>query len=98
MIVAALSSFLLSNSAQFFQQCTVAKWTELGHDSAMSVVLGGKYLQSLVYAAGAVSVFLWMRSYLLMRVGVGASEFLHNKMLSSVFKAPLTFFDKTPLG
>lgn len=96
LISAALGCYLMSNGAQFFQQYVVAKWTELGSQTASA--LGGKYLQSLVYAAGVVSVFLWLRSFLLMRVGTRASEFLHNKMLSSVFNAPVTFFDTTPSG
>jgi hypothetical protein len=86
-----LASFLLANGAQFFQQCIVAKWTEVGSGDAMAVALGAKYLNSLVNAAGVVSVFLWIRSYLTMRVGVRASEFLHKKMLTSVFKAPMAF-------
>ena len=97
LIAAALSCYLLSNGAQFFQQYTVAKWTELG-SGASSAMVGGKYLQSLVYAAGVVSVFLWLRSFLLMKVGVKASEFLHNGMLRSIFNSPVTFFDSTPSG
>jgi ABC-type multidrug transport system fused ATPase/permease subunit len=93
-----LGSFLLANGAQFFQQYIVAKWTEVGSGDAMAVALGAKYLNSLVNAAGVVSVFLWIRSYLTMRVGVRASEFLHKKMLTSVFKAPMAFFDATPSG
>ena len=96
LISAALGCYLLSNGAQFFQQYTVAKWTELGVETASA--LGSKYLQSLVYAAGVVSFTLWLRSFLLMRVGSKASEFIHNKMLASVFNAPVTFFDSTPSG
>ena len=98
LIIAMVLSYILANGAQFFQQYTVAKWTELGRGSAMNAALGGKYLSSLVYAAGAVSVFMWFRSYLTMRVGVKASEFFHSNMLSSVFGAPLSFFDATPSG
>ncbi len=98
LIAGALSCYLMANGAQFYQQYVVAKWTELGHDTALSVALGGKYLRSLIYAAGVVSVFLWLRSYLLMRVGTRASQFLHKKMLTSVFNAPVTFFDSTPSG
>ncbi len=98
MIVAALGCFITANGAQFFQQYTVAKWTELSHTTAMSSALSGRYLQSLVYAAGVVSTFLWLRSYLLMRLGVRASDFLHDKMLHSVFNAPSAFFDTTPSG
>lgn len=98
LVVLALSCFLLANGAQFFQQFVVAKWTEIGNASAMSAALGTKYMQSLVYAAGVVSVFLWLRSYLLMRVGTRASQYIHNKMLKSIFGAPVSFFDKTPSG
>ena len=96
LIATTLACFLMANGAQFFQQYVVAKWTELGKDAASA--LGGQYLQSLVYAACVVSVFLWLRSFLLMRVGMKASEFLHNRMLTSVFNSPVTFFDTTPSG
>ena len=78
------------------QQYIVSKWTELAHGGATA--LGGQYLRSLVYAAGAVSVFLWLRSYLSMLVGLRASEFYHNRMLASVFRAPMSFFDSPPSG
>ena len=98
LIFITLGCFLTANGAQFFQQYTVAKWTELSHTSSLSAALSGVYLQSLVRAAGVVSLFLWLRSYLLMRAGTRASEFLHDKMLHSVFNAPSTFFDSTPSG
>lgn len=64
----------------------------------MAVALGGRYLRTLVYSAGAVSVFLWIRSYLTMLFGARASEFYHERMLTSVFRAPMSFFDATPSG
>jgi len=97
LVLAMLSSYLLSNGAQFFQQYTIAKWTEVG-SSAIGSAVGQKYLRSLVSAAGVVSVFLWVRSFLTMKVGVRASEFLHSRMLASVFSAPMSFFDATPSG
>ena len=100
LIGAMIFSFLMSNGAQFYQQYVVAKWTELGNGrgDALATALGGQYLSSLVKAAGVVSVFLWFRSFFTMRVGIEASDFLHNKMLTSVFKAPMSFFDATPSG
>ncbi|KAL7562243.1 hypothetical protein ACA910_004050 [Epithemia clementina (nom. ined.)] len=98
LIAAMLLSFLTVNSAQFFQQYTVARWTDVASGSALSAALEARYMNSLVGAAGVVSVFLWLRSFFSMQVGVRASEFLHSRMLSSVFAAPLSFFDATDSG
>lgn len=98
LICAMTMAFIATNGAQFFQQFTVAKWTEAAHGNAMAAALGSQYLRSLVYAAGAVSVFLWFRSYLTMLVGLRASDFYHDRMVSSVFRAPMSFFDATPSG
>jgi len=97
LIAAALGSFIASNGAQFVQQYIIAKWTEMATEEITAAV-SARYLQNLVYAAGMVSVFLWLRSYLMMRVGVRASKYLHRGMLSSVFNAPLSFFSATPSG
>ena len=98
LIIAMVAAYITSNGAQFFQQYTVAKWTDLATNQAMSAALGGQYLRSLVYAAGVVSVALWLRSYLTMLVGKRASTFYHERLLSSVFRAPMSFFDATPSG
>jgi ABC-type multidrug transport system fused ATPase/permease subunit len=96
-IIAMLASFGIVNGAQFFQQYTVSKWTDLAATST-AAAMGGKYLSNLVHAAFVVSFFLFCRSYLTMLVGRRASAFYHNKMLSSVFRAPMSFFDATPSG
>mmetsp|Transcript_38635 Transcript_38635/g.93395 ORF Transcript_38635/g.93395 Transcript_38635/m.93395 type:complete len:1518 (+) Transcript_38635:75-4628(+) len=98
LIAAMVVAFVATNGAQFFQQYTVAKWTELAHGDAVAGALGGQYLKSLIYAAGAVSVFLWFRSYFTMLVGLRASDFYHDRMVRSVFRAPMSFFDSTPSG
>ena len=95
---AMIAAFVTTNAAQFYQQYTVAKWTEVARGDSMASALGGTYLQSLVYAAGVVSVFLWLRSYFTMLVGARASSFYHDRMVSSVFQAPMSFFDSTPSG
>lgn len=98
LMAAMLMAFVTANGAQFFQQYTVAKWTELAHGDAIAAAFGGTYLRSLVYAAGVVSLFLWLRSYFTMLVGARASAFYHDKMVSSIFQAPMSFFDATPSG
>ncbi|CAB9499450.1 Multiple drug resistance-associated protein-like transporter 1 [Seminavis robusta] len=98
LVVAMFAAYGMSNGAQFFQQYIVAKWTEVGRGDSMAAAMGTKYLGMLVNAAGVVSASLFLRSIFLMRVGVRASEFLHSRLLSSVFRAPMSFFDATPSG
>ena len=98
LIFGMLAAFATVSGAQFFQQYTVMKWTELARDDAMAAALGSKYLRSLFGAACVVSVSLWFRSFFTMMVGVRASDFLHDRMVSSVFRAPMSFFDATPSG
>jgi ABC-type multidrug transport system fused ATPase/permease subunit len=97
LVLCMLGSYLTVNGAQFFQQYTVAKWSEAA-STGMTAAMGAPYLRSLLNAAVVVSVFLWLRSYLLMRVGLRASRFLHSKMLGAVFRAPLSFFSSTSSG
>jgi len=97
LVIAMFASYLLANSAQLFQQFTVARWTEAGGTS-ISTALNMKFMRSLVNAAGVVSGLFWLRSVLTTVVGVHASRFLHDGMLNSTFAAPLSYFSATPSG
>lgn len=91
-------AYILANSAQFFQQFVIVKWTDLSSTDALTQALSAKYLRSLVQAAGVVSIFLWLRSFLTLHLGYRSSTFLHNSLLKAVMKAPMSFFDATPSG
>lgn len=98
LLVSMVLAFVITNIAQFYQQYLLAAWTELAGGNALAAALGGSYIRSLIYGAGVVSTCLWVRSYLLTLVGTRASEFYHDRMISSVFRAPMSFFDATPSG
>jgi ATP-binding cassette subfamily C (CFTR/MRP) protein 1 len=53
-----------------------------------------------IYAALAITLglFTFIRSYMLAFFGIEASEKLHKNLLSSILRAPQSFFDTTPLG
>ena len=97
LICAALGAYFAGNAAQMAQQLIIAKWSEVGK-AEITQAVSSKYLNQLVWGAGLVSIFYWLRSYLTMRVGIRASRFIHEKMVESVFKAPLSYFSKTPSG
>ena len=97
LICAALGAYLAGNAAQMAQQLIIARWSEVGK-AEITQAISSKYLNQLVWGAGFVSIFFFFRSYLTMRVGVRASRFIHEKMVESVFKAPLSYFSATPSG
>jgi ABC-type multidrug transport system fused ATPase/permease subunit len=98
LIAGAIASYLISNGSQFFQQLIIARWTDAGKGGAMAAAVNAKHLNQLIGAAVMVSVSMYYRSYLTMRVGVRASNDIHKEMLKSVFQAPLSFFSATPSG
>ena len=97
LIIMTLAAFITVNTATFLNQYFVAKWTDLGAE-AMASAVGNKYLMRLNYSAAVASIFLWFRSFLNTYTGAKASQFYHDRMLSSVFSAPMSFFDSTPSG
>ena len=48
--------------------------------------------------AVTLGIVTFVRSFLLARFGVNASETLHRNLLDSILRAPSSFFDTTPLG
>jgi ABC-type multidrug transport system fused ATPase/permease subunit len=58
----------------------------------------GFYLGIFFGLAVTLGVVTFARSFMLARFGVRASDTLHRNLLDSIFHAPQSFFDTTPIG
>lgn len=56
------------------------------------------YLTVYGSLAGANSLFTLMRAFFFAYGGICAAQVLHRQLLASVLKAPVAFFDTTPIG
>jgi len=73
----------------------VTYWTSDGNYERHSKEF---YLGIYFLLAVTLGLFTFMRSYFLAYFGVKASERLHSDLLKSILRAPMSFFDTTPLG
>ncbi|KMT11999.1 hypothetical protein BVRB_5g099610 [Beta vulgaris subsp. vulgaris] len=96
----ALLYFSLSNFmhclfilGQFAQSCLLA--TNLRESSSVS-----RPIVIAVYAAIGFSmiVFLFARTFFLYILSIGVSTSIFSKLLKSLFRAPMSFYDSTPSG
>ncbi|XP_053408287.1 ATP-binding cassette sub-family C member 10-like [Mercenaria mercenaria] len=56
------------------------------------------YLTIYGCLAGANSIFTLFRAFLFAYGGICAAQTIHRKLLSNILKAPVSFFDVTPIG
>lgn len=58
----------------------------------------GFYLGIFFGLAVTLGIVTFFRSFMLARFGVSASNSLHHNLLHSILRAPMGFFDTTPIG
>ena len=85
----AVSSYCLSNFYQVYQQGLVAKFTSSAAPAQINL---------LTRAAIYVAIAQFFRSLLTTLSGTKASQNYHRRMLRSLSKAPMAFFDGNPSG
>jgi ABC-type multidrug transport system fused ATPase/permease subunit len=87
--------FILAQAASISSNLWLANWSNQGAEAAKNVVF---YLY--IYAALSLSapMFVIVRSFLVALCGLGAAKKFHEQMLHSAMRAPVSFFDTTPIG
>jgi ATP-binding cassette subfamily C (CFTR/MRP) protein 1 len=88
-------AFILSAANNLAGVSWVSYWTS---DSEYEKHSQAFYLGMYGLLAFTLGFFTYVRTYLLVRFGVAASENLHSGLLNSMLGAPQSFFDTTPIG
>lgn len=88
--------FLLSAGNGLASSAWISYWTSDAPDYERHKQ--SLYLGIFFMLAVTLGLFTFIRSFLLVRFGVKASETLHRNLLDSILRAPTSFFDTTPIG
>lgn len=88
-------AFILSAANNLANVSWVSYWTS---DADYETHPQAFYLGMYALIAFTLGVFTYVRTYLLVKFGVAASESLHSGLLNSILGAPQSFFDTTPIG
>jgi ATP-binding cassette subfamily C (CFTR/MRP) protein 1 len=87
--------FVLSSLNQVATTSWISYWTS---DAKYEKHSQAFYLSFFFMLALTLGLVTFVRSFLLVRFGIDASETLHHNLLNSIMRAPQSFFDTTPLG
>lgn len=87
--------FILSCLNQVATTSWISYWTS---DAKYEKHSQAFYLGMFFMLAVTLGLVTFIRSFLLVRFGIEASETLHRDLLNSIMRAPQSFFDTTPLG
>ncbi|XP_065061425.1 ATP-binding cassette sub-family C member 10-like [Rhopilema esculentum] len=103
--VAVIIFLLLMQASRNISDWWLAYWIseekeKLNTSSSQVHVEDDTRFYIIVYGAlaGANTVFTLFRAFLFAYGGVKAAKVVHKKLLTSILKAPIVFFDTTPIG
>ncbi|XP_030549695.1 ABC transporter C family member 10-like isoform X1 [Rhodamnia argentea] len=88
----AIISQIIFIAGQLVQNYWLA--SEVNSTSVSSVELNSVYTGISI----ALALFLLIRSYFVVYIGCGASDSIFSVLLHSLIRAPMSFYDSTPLG
>jgi ABC-type multidrug transport system fused ATPase/permease subunit len=87
--------YVLATVAAVLTNVWISLWTS---DTDYERHGQGFYLGMYAFTAVMLGVLTFARSYFFAIFGVEASKKLHGRVLKSIFRAPMSFFDTTPTG
>ena len=105
-VVLILFSFMVQQSASVGQNFWMTRWTVqdtdfvIGYDPATWSRLDvlGYFLGIYCLAAFVASMMNNLRSLVIMYIGLRTAKKMHRRLLDHLMKAPVKFFDVTPVG
>lgn len=95
MIVLVLLGYALAQGLSLSSTVWISHWSEQAQQDPDSQMF---YVYVFMALNGAYAVSLFIRVVLLYLGGLRASRVLFSELLSRVLRAPIAFFDTTPLG
>eukprot|EP00548_Thalassiothrix_antarctica_P012304 CAMPEP_0194159732 /NCGR_PEP_ID=MMETSP0152-20130528/78003_1 /TAXON_ID=1049557 /ORGANISM="Thalassiothrix antarctica, Strain L6-D1" /LENGTH=1449 /DNA_ID=CAMNT_0038869347 /DNA_START=172 /DNA_END=4521 /DNA_ORIENTATION=- len=87
--------FVVCTANDFVNTYWISLWTA---DANYQKYSRAFYLGLYALFSVTQGIFTFYRSFILARFGVRASQKLHDSLLSSILRAPMSFFDTTPTG
>ena len=88
-------TFVLCAAVELWKTSMISLWTA---DSSYEKFPIGFYMGLYAGTAVVLGIVTFVRSLNLALFGVRASQKMHDDLLSSILKAPMSFFDTTPTG
>jgi ABC-type multidrug transport system fused ATPase/permease subunit len=94
-VIVLLCAYSASQFAQLLSQWWLAVWSS---DTSYLAHTPGFYQGIYVVIGVGAALFAFLRVVTMSLMGIRASRRLHADLLTTILRAPLSFFDTTPLG
>ncbi len=95
LVVFMLIGYAIENAARVGGDVWLSRWSQLSINERREVII-----YALIYASsgGINLIFVLFRAFLLARGSLRVAKWTHDRMLWSVMRSPVSFFDTTPIG